>query len=113
VVEREAEYAVEREEEYMVEREEEYVVEREEEYVVETIALASWHHGIQDGDSASDGMEVVATYCCCSCCDCFCFSLVVYPAKNYSNARKYELHRTTKFIYLAEILRESRYTVIT
>ena len=45
----------------MIEREEEYVVEREEEYVVETIALAPWHHGIQDGDSASDGMEVVAT----------------------------------------------------
>jgi hypothetical protein len=45
----------------MIEREEEYVVEREEEYVVETIALAPWHHGIQDGDSASDGMEVVTT----------------------------------------------------
>ena len=105
---------VEREKEYMMEREEEYVVERKNEYVVVTIvALALWHHGIQDGDSASDGMEVVATYCCCSCCDCFCFSLVVYPAKNYSNARKYELHRKTKFIYLVEILRESRYTVIT
>jgi hypothetical protein len=46
----------------VIEREEEYVVEREKEYVVETIALAPWHHGIQDGDSASDGMEEVATY---------------------------------------------------
>ena len=47
----------------MVEREEEYVVEREKENVVGTIiALAPWHHGIQDGDTASDGMEVVATY---------------------------------------------------
>ena len=46
----------------MVEREEEYVVEREKENVVGTIiALAPWHHGIQDGDSASDGMEVVTT----------------------------------------------------
>ena len=47
----------------MVEREEEYVVEREKENVVGTIiALAPWHHGTQDGDTASDGMEVVATY---------------------------------------------------
>ena len=39
------------------------MVERKKEYVVEKIvALAPWHHGIQDGDSASDGMEVVATY---------------------------------------------------
>ncbi len=45
----------------MIEREEEYVVEREKD-VVETIALAPWHHGIHDGDSASDGMEEVATY---------------------------------------------------
>ena len=53
---------VEREKEYMMEREEEYVVERKKEYVVGTIvALAPWHHGIQDGDSVSDGMEVVAT----------------------------------------------------
>ncbi len=62
MVEREEEYVVEREKEYMMEREEEYVVERKKEYVVVTIvALAPWHHGIQDGDSASDGMEVVAT----------------------------------------------------
>jgi hypothetical protein len=47
----------------VVEREEEYVVEREKENVVGTIiALAPWHHGIQDGDTASDGMKVVATY---------------------------------------------------
>ncbi len=53
---------VEREKEYMMEREEEYVVERKKGYVVGTIvALAPWHHGIQDGDSVSDGMEVVAT----------------------------------------------------
>ena len=62
MIEKEEEYMIEREEEYVVEREKEYVVEREKEYVVETIALAPWHHGIQDGDSASDGMEVMATY---------------------------------------------------
>ena len=58
----EEEYAVERLE-YVVEMKEEYAVERMEEYVGESIALASWHNGIKDdGDSASDGIEVVVTY---------------------------------------------------
>lgn len=80
---------VEREEEYVVESEVEYVVERaEEEYAVETIAfLASCHHGIQDGeDSASNGMEVVATYFVPAVVLVIVVVFHSLIAKNYSNA---------------------------